>query len=226
MIAMSGEANPLIADLGLELNLGFSEGLPCRLYSGKVNDKEVYVCINGKMLGYDLVGCEAAVLATERAISFVDPDIVISYGTCGAFAKKGASIGDVYLSKPIVMFHDRRVPGDPTGIQSVGNYPSLDTSFIAKALGLKQGKITTGSSLGMSEEDKRIIEEEGGECKDMEAAAVAFVCLLHRMPFFAVKAVTDFVDSPADTFDAFKENFELATRNLLVETKRIIEYFE
>jgi nucleoside phosphorylase len=114
------------------------------------------------------------------------------------------------------MFHDRRVPGDDAwGTQALGNYPVWEgTSALAQKLGFKLGKVTTGSSLDMQPCDEQIIRENHGELKDMEGAAVAFVCSLFHLPILFVKSVTDLCDSGAATFDEFSKNLALASENL------------
>ena len=160
------------------------------------------VVLNGQQHGSDLVGCEAASVATLCAIQQLHPDIVINSGTCGAFKKNGAAIGEVYVANA-VMFHDRRVPGDDAwGTQALGNYPVYaGAAELANSLGYKMGKVTTGSSLDMQPCDLQIIEENHGELKDMEGAAVAFVCSLFQTPILLLKSVTDLCDSGAETFE-------------------------
>jgi 5'-methylthioadenosine nucleosidase len=91
-----------------------------------------------------------------------------------------------------------------------------------RELGFKYGIVTTGNSLDMPEEDEKNIRLLGGEIKDMEAAAVAWVAFLHDIPVFCVKAVTDLVDSGQPTPDEFLKNLRLATNNLCDGCERII----
>ncbi|MBO7379512.1 MAG: hypothetical protein J6U31_07170, partial [Bacteroidales bacterium] len=170
-------------------------------------------------------GCEAACVATMAAIQRLQPDLIINSGTCGAFRKNGAEIGDVYLSNA-VMFHDRRVPGDDAwGTQALGNYPVFDRAAeIAQALGYKMGKVTTGSSLDLQPCDAQIIEENKGELKDMEGAAVAFVCSLYQIPVLLIKSVTDLCDSGAETYEEFSRNLAMASRAVAEANARVIQY--
>jgi nucleoside phosphorylase len=215
IVAMRAEATPFIEHYGVKLLDGFFAPLPCQCYHTQVQGSDLYVVLNGEQHGSDLVGCEAASVATLAAIQKIQPDLVINSGTCGAFRSNGAGIGDVYLGSG-VMFHDRRVPGDDAwGTQALGNYPVWEgTSALAQKLGFKLGKVTTGSSLDMQPCDEQIIRENHGELKDMEGAAVAFVCSLFHLPILFVKSVTDLCDSGAATFDEFSKNLALASENL------------
>lgn len=225
IVAMRAEAGPFVEHYGVKLLEGFFAPLPCICYHGTVGDNELYVVLNGEQHGSDLVGCEAASVATMAAIQKIQPDLVINSGTCGAFARNGAQIGDVFLGSG-VMFHDRRVPGDDAwGTQALGNYPVWEgTSELANRLGLKQGKVTTGSSLDMQPCDEEIIRLNHGELKDMEAAAVAFVCSLYKVPVLLVKSVTDLCDNTADTFETFSRNLAMASERLREANVRIIDY--
>lgn len=225
IVAMVAEAKPFIEHFGVKLQKDFFAPLPCLCYQASLGNLELYVVLNGQQHGSDLVGCEAASVATLCAIQKIDPDLVINSGTCGAFRKNGAEIADVYLGDA-VMFHDRRVPGDDAwGTQALGNYPVYkNVRALAEVLGFKTGKVTTGSSLDMQPCDLQIIEENHGELKDMEGAAVAFVCSLYQKPVLFVKSVTDLCDSGAETFEEFSKNLAKASEALKEANIRIIEY--
>lgn len=224
IVAMRAEAQPFIEHFGVELQEGFFAPLPCICYKGVIGDNELWVTLNGEQHNSDLVGCEAASVAAVAAIQKIQPDLVINSGTCGAFERNGARIGDVYLGNA-VMFHDRRVPGDDAwGTQALGNYPVWEgTEALAERLGLKTGKVTTGSSLDMQPCDEEIIRQNHGELKDMEGAAVAFVCSLFGTPILFVKSVTDLCDNAADTFETFSRNLAMASEELRKANIRVID---
>ena len=107
VVAMVAEAKPFIERYGIKEVEGFFAPLPCLLYEGYVNGAILDVVLNGQQQGSDLVGCEAASVATLSAIQRLHPDIIINSGTCGAFHSNGAEIAEVYIGNG-VMFHDRR----------------------------------------------------------------------------------------------------------------------
>lgn len=225
IVAMVAEAQPFIEHYNVQLQKDFFATLPCLCYKGDVNGHELYIVLNGQQHGSDLVGCEAASVATLSAIQKINPDLIVNSGTCGAFKKEGAAIGDVFLGNA-VMFHDRRVPGDDAwGTQALGNYPVYDKAeALAGELGFKTGKVTTGSSLDMQPCDLKIIEENHGQLKDMEGAAVAFVCSLFKKPILFVKSVTDLCDSGAETFEEFSKNLAKASEALKEANIKIINH--
>ena len=226
ILAMQKEAEPFITHYDVKKIEGAFAPLPCQLYQKQITDEDTLsVVVNGQQHGSSLVGCEAATLTTLKAIELLKPDLVVNSGTCGAFKENGADIGDVYIANA-VMFHDRRVYGDDEwGTQTLGNYPLWKMSDnVASALGLKLGKVTTGSSLDMQPCDLTVIKENDGELKEMEAAAVAFVCSLFHTPCMIVKSVTDLLDTSEETLEVFHKNLAFASEQLCKANVKIIDY--
>ncbi|MDO5571167.1 MAG: hypothetical protein Q4F97_06840 [Bacteroidales bacterium] len=225
LFAMHAEAAPLIEKFNLKKVEDFFAPLPPQLYKGEHNGKEIFVILNGQQNGLDLVGCEPATLSTQLLISKLNPTLLINAGTCGAFKSNGSNIGDVYLSKDEIMFHDRRVGESGEWYKmGVGFYPCLDASQMAKDLGFKLGRCTTGSSLDMANEDLALIKKNNGELKDMEAAAIAWVASLYNTPLICVKSVTDLCDGDRTTEEEFRENLSMAANNLKDACFKILDY--
>jgi len=226
IVAMKAEAAPFIREYGLELSEGVFAPLPAELYQGHAGNLQLSVVLNGRIHGMDLIGCEAASITTQAVIEKLHPDLIINSGTCGGFMSKGASIAKVYIGNE-AMFHDRRVPGDDDwGTQSLGNYKVWEGSAsLADKLGFETGKVTTGSSLDMQPCDLDIITQGGGELKDMEGAAIGFVCSLYDTPVMYVKSVTDMCDGNRTTIDEFRQNLQAASESLRDANRRIVSYF-
>ena len=224
IIAMRAEAQPLTEHFALRHAPDFFAPLPCQLYRGTVGEAEIYVVHNGRQHDRDLIGCEAAAITTMAAIERLRPDIVISSGTCGAWQRYGAEVGRVYLGSG-VMFHDRRVPGDNEwATQGLGNYPVWQgTAALAQRLGMATGKVTTGSSFDMTAEEEAIIDQNGGRLKEMEGAAVGFVCSLFSTPLLLVKAVTNLRDAETDDMETFQTNLRRTSTALMEANAKIVE---
>ncbi|MGQ1891863.1 phosphorylase family protein [Thermophagus sp. OGC60D27] len=226
IVAMEAEARPLIRKLSLVEDEFFGVGLPMRGWTGEYEGISLCLVTNGKdrATTHDLIGTEAATLSTQLALERYRPQMVINAGTAGGFMQKGARIGDVYLSHREVVYHDHRVDIPGWEAHSEGHYPVWDTGQL-QSLHLKYGVVSTGSSLDMPEGDEKRIHRLGGELKEMEAAAVAWVSSLHAVPFFCVKAVTDLVDSGKPTHEEFLQNLKLATDHLSEACLEIIQFF-
>lgn len=72
------------------------------------------------------VGTVAAAVNTHIGISRVCPDLLINAGTAGGFRRKGAEIGDVFITTNI-RHHDRRIPIPGFEEFSRGHYSSTTT---------------------------------------------------------------------------------------------------
>ena len=77
---------------------------------------------------------------------------------------------------------------------------------LAAAAGIKTGVVTTSDSLDNTGRDMELMLSEGAVVKEMEAAAVAWVCKQINIPFVALKGVTDLVDGGAATREEFDSN--------------------
>jgi len=228
IIAMQAEAQPLIDEFHLQEREGFFSPLPCRIWEGEVinsdSSKKLIVVLPGRQHDRDLIGCEPAAMTTTLAIERLHPDIIINSGTCGAWQRHGMKVGEVYLGSG-AMFHDRHVPGDNAwDTQGLGNYTTWEgTEDLASSLGIKTAKVTTGSSFDMTQEEEQVIERNGGRLKEMEGAAVAFICSLYHVPVVLVKAVTNLRDSGNDDdMESFHQNLIKASKALLAINKEII----
>ena len=224
--AMADEAAPLLDTLGLAPapTPAVAEGLPFRHYAGEFRGKRLVATVAGKdpRLGVDNIGLEPAALAAFVAVRAHVPSVVVSAGTCGSFAALGAAVGDVYLSGGPFRFHDHRIPLGAFAEYGRGDFPGRDVATLAAGLGLKTGIVSSGSSLDYTERDLEVFRANGATLKEMEAAAIAWVCSWTRTPFFAVKSVTNLLDETPDSAAAFVENFRIAVASLTRELPRVI----
>ena len=224
-MAMEAEARPILDTLGAVETDG-SPPLPARFFTARVEDCDVVVAVNGKDArhGVDSIGTEAAALTTLEVVRRFAPDVLISAGTAGGWQSRGARIGDVYVSRDRFVHHDRRIAIPVFNSYGVGSYPAINASALADALGLKQGLVTTSNSLDENDDDRRMIATNGGDVKEMEAAAVACVADMAGVPMMAVKAITDLVDHHTATAEQFAANLAMASGRLAHELVRVLEF--
>uniref|UniRef100_A0A6S9GE08 Nucleoside phosphorylase domain-containing protein n=1 Tax=Heterosigma akashiwo TaxID=2829 RepID=A0A6S9GE08_HETAK len=226
IIAMQAEAQPLIDCLGLtEQSSVFSGPLPAKCFSGLVDGCNVDVVVNGQdpKFGNDSVGTVCAALTTYEGLKTLSPDLLINAGTAGGFRRKGAEIGDIFLSTECKN-HDRRIAIPSFTEWATGAYECVSTANMQKELGFKCGIVTTGNSLDHEPKDDELMLENDASVKDMEAAAIASTAALFETPFFAVKSVTDIVDGNVPTHEEFLENLSAAARSLQEAIPRIISF--
>lgn len=218
VMAMRAEARPVVDALGAHrVPLPEAAGpLPHEWYRATRGSLQVTVAVNGvdRRFGVDKIGTQPAALNAYVTCVHERPDLLISAGTAGGWARHGTRIGDVFVSDGHFLFHDRRIDLPGFADYGVGRYPAVDARALAAAIGAKTGLVTTSDSLDESDDDRRMIEAHGGHVKEMEAAAVAWVAELLGVPVLALKAITDLVDSPVATVEQFDANLATASARL------------
>lgn len=224
IFAMEAEALPFIKKLNFSpvqdntlapvkvFQSDFFEGATC------------YLFVNGQCRkhGVDRVGTQSSAITAWEVIKSYAPNLIINAGTAGGFKSQGAEIADVYLSDDFIYYHDRRIPLPQFDQYGEGAFPSISTRELAADLNLKQGVISSGNSLDMTDEDLKRIQSKFATIKEMEAAAIAEVAHEKAVPFLAVKSITDLIDSAASTPDEFLKNFEEANQTLSTQLEAII----
>ena len=217
---MMAEARPLCEALGAQ-EIDGDEILPTRFFEARGSDVTTVIAVNGvdSRFKVDSIGKETAALTTLTLLKRFTPDLVISAGTAGGWSRHGTEIGDVFLSEGALVHHDRRIDIAGFDAYGLGSYPVMEVTALVQELGqqlprIRTGIVTSSNSLDESESDARMIQLSGAKVKEMEAAAVGYVCQLADVPVMAIKAITDLVDAHAATADQFTANLELASVRL------------
>jgi 5'-methylthioadenosine nucleosidase len=231
-IAMEAEAKPFVEHLGLKVVDGFfPKNTPFIAYSGSHGDNsQVTVITNGVdsiyNTGVDNVSTVPSALAVYLALQKLpETKVLINAGTCGGFRRKGAEIGDVFLTTAVT-YHDRRIPIPPFVPYGIGK---LETKLpyvaeLATKYSYKTGICTTGNSLDKTGEDDIHMLANDASVKDMEAAAVAWSCAMWDKPFLGIKVVTDIVDGDVPTQDEFVKNLNEASSRLQAALPKVLDY--
>ncbi|HJM28245.1 MAG: hypothetical protein QF596_09990 [Acidimicrobiales bacterium] len=212
VMAMEAEAAPVRSRLGMEgPGSEIVNGLSSRIWT---NDN-IYLVTNGNNQRFevDSIGTLPAAFTTFSAIKAVQPGIVISAGTCGGFIQRGGFIGEPILANRCV-FHDRRIPLAGFDAYSFGDFPVAKMDLIAQNLGFRLGTVSTGDALDAQSCDLERMDSVEALAKDMEAAAVGWVCEKLDTPFTALKVTTDLVDGDKPTETEFEENLQYASERL------------
>ncbi len=230
---MEAEAAPFIEHLSLKPNDSFfNSKLPFKAFQGTHESCNLTVITNGKddvyTTGVDNVGTTPAALATYLTLEKLDTDetpvdLVINAGTCGGFSRKGAEIGDVFLTTAVAN-HDRRIQIPGFTEYGIGKIDSTGVGNLAQTINAKLGLCTTGNSLDAHDQDHHHMSENDASVKDMEAAAIAWSCELHKTPHFGVKVVTDIVDGDKPTQEEFLANLGTAAKSLQEALPKVVEF--
>lgn len=227
---MEQEAKPFVEHLGLsQVEDFFPSHTPFLAFQGSnsTSSCQVTVITFGKDqiygTGVDNVGTVPSSLATYLALQKMSFDMVINAGTCGGFQRKGLEIGNVVLTTGVA-HHDRRIPIPGFDTFGIGKMDTLDPSTMAQALGFKTGLCTTGNSLDKVDKDDELMLANDASVKDMEAAAIAWVCRMCQVPYLGVKVVTDIVDGGIPTQEEFLANLASAAQSLQAALPQVLDY--
>jgi nucleoside phosphorylase len=228
IFAMEAEARPLIDELKLEHDPSFGDSrLPFQYFRGQLDGRiELLLSLSGKhdVHQVDNIGTEPAILNAYVTFSRFQPDLCINAGTAGGFRSRGCEIGDVFLIDRPCKFHDHRIPIPGFDSYGIGSYPVFAPAGMAEALGLKEGGVSTGNALDFTDVCLKIIEQNEGYVKEMEAAAIAWVASMLKVPFLALKSVTDIVDGEHPTQEEFLRNLDAASRRIREKTLEVLKY--
>ncbi|MCL2573520.1 MAG: 5'-methylthioadenosine/adenosylhomocysteine nucleosidase [Defluviitaleaceae bacterium] len=180
-------------------------------YTGEIADKKAVVarCGVGKV--------NAAMCAQAMIVSF-PVTAIINLGAAGAIDNT-LNIGDVVVATDLV-HHDVNagsfgyLPGQVPGMDALpfpaderiakSALSAYSATFAGEAK-VHHGRIATGDQFIEDADVKQHISEEfAALCVEMEGAAIAQVCYLNRIPFAAIRAISDKADGSAQAnFDEF-----------------------
>jgi adenosylhomocysteine nucleosidase len=174
----------------------------------------------GQMLGNTVIvvksgiGKVNAAICTQVLIDMYGVDYVINTGVAGAISSN-LNIGDIVISKDLV-HHDF------DSLDGAGVISRMDESFfkgddalislakLACQSTLKENaffveRIATGDIFVQSKELKeKIFNQFKAFCTEMEGAAIAQTCYLNKIPFVAIRSISDKSDETAQvSFEKF-----------------------
>jgi nucleoside phosphorylase len=218
VMAMREEAAPIIQRLGLQsFQSERFRDLQFQFFRGSVHETfDVTLVLPGldPRFKMDAIGTEPAAVCAFAVINEFKPDLLLNAGTCGSFAAEGASIGKVYFSKSAFYFHDHRIPLDGWREFGQGAYPSLDVTSLASYLGVETANVSSGNALDYTSAELETMKANGAILKEMEAGGIAWVSFITKTPFFAIKSVTNLIDTHPDSPTEFEKNFGVAVASL------------
>jgi adenosylhomocysteine nucleosidase len=125
-------------------------------------------------------GYENAALAAQQAIEAYSPKMVISVGFAGALVPE-MKVGDIFIPRHIIS-------------------ESNGSDFTAPR---GQGVLVTAETVAGEEHKRALFTRFQAQAVDMEAAAVAAVAAAQHCEFFALKVISDTLNSGVDFVTAF-----------------------
>ena len=204
--AMESETDGIRAELS-DIKEKRAAGLT--FYQGSYHDRECVVVKAG-------IGKVNAAMCTQALIDNYPVTAIINTGVGGALSP-ALHIGDIVLSTAAIE-HDMDAggldyaPGVIPDMEIREGFDGLKFSASEALLALAQeatakhlpdthvmkGLILSGDVFISSREQKeRLISVFGGDCCEMEGAAIAHVCFQNSIPFLIIRAISDGADDQA-----------------------------
>lgn len=214
------EINPFIECLS---NVKVETFARLRFHEGLYNNIEVVALYCGV--------CKVnAAIATQVLVDQFNVTHIIVIGVAGAIDRQ-LQIGDTVISTEVA-YHDVE-----DGILTE-YHPWMDSIYFkadAQLIKISEkavknhlfkqrilfGKMVTGEAFISDRGREAIITKYNPLCVDMESASIAHVCYANRIPFIAIRSITDTEDEPGQ--EVFEENVVSASINSIEVVKKILE---
>lgn len=163
---------------------------------GQINKKNIVLVKCG-------VGKVNAARTTQILIDNFDLEYIINVGTAGSLNDE-LEIGSIVIGEKLVQ-HDFDITGfghEKGYISGIGKYVKCDKELIDNSkmvikkinsdFNMILGTIATGDIFctDINMKDK-IRNKFNAECVEMEGAAIAQVCMLDKIPFIVIRAISD-----------------------------------
>lgn len=175
-----------------------------RFYLGRIGNRDIALVQSG-------MGKVNAAICAHTLIREFNAKEVINTGVAGSL-NNILNIGDIVISADAVQ-HDFDV--SPIGFAK-GEIPytglfafPADEGLRAKAkkaaeslhedIQILEGRICSGDQfIASKDQKKRITEQFGGYCAEMEGAAIAQACYINSIPYVIIRAISDKADESSE----------------------------
>lgn len=198
----------------------------CQFIKGQLDGKDVILLKSG-------IGKVNAAVSTSLLLSKYTPAKVINIGSAGGYAQN-LSVGDVVISDD-VCHHDVDATAFGYAIGQVPGMPAVykaDIELIAQVqqainaldtVKAQVGLIGTGDSFM---QDPVRVEKVRSQfpnllAVDMEAAAIAQVCMKFDVPFVVVRALSDIAGQ--ESSQSFEEFLDVAAKNSSIMVREMLK---
>lgn len=183
--------------------------------------EQTIVCVGG-------IGKVNAALASALLILKYSPDVIVNAGVAGSFEplpESTAIAADSFVQHDV----DTSAIGDEPGFVSTVNtkiFPASYTELAKRAaaeagLDCRVGRIATGDCFVTDSPAARLIQKRFAPLAcDMEAGAIAQVCLRTGTPFAALKTLSDCVFSDTQAAD-----YEFSVEKAMKGLNRAVKIF-
>lgn len=216
--AMQLEIESLLADMTIRQSLTIAD---MKFYVGTLMEEPVVIVRSG--VGKVNAAMCAQILCTAFHVSHI-----VNTGVAGAL-NPNLHIGDILVSTD-ALEHDMNVSA--LGYEP-GIVPQMDASIWEADLDMVNaataaaeealpdatvltGRVLSGDQFIASASDKERLARFGGDCAEMEGAAIAHAAYLNHIPFVVIRAISDQADGSAcEDYPSFERKAALRSAKLV-----------
>jgi len=196
-----------------------SEKAMLKFYSGKIENCPVVTLFSGV--------CKTnAAIATQVLIDTYKCDAIINAGTAGGMAKK-IDVFDTVISTESAYrdVHEDILTGFHPWMKTIYFMADTDLIELAHRTLAKNtfpgkiyfGRMITGETFIEEEYRDEIIQKFSPLSVDMETASIAHVCYVNKIPYIAIRTITDTAEKAgADAFDMNCDKAAQISANIVV----------
>ncbi len=183
-----------------------------KVYRTKISGHTVISAVCG-------IGKVNSAMTTQKLIDKFSPDFVINCGIAGGLDKSLSVLDTVIVeSAQYHDFHPLSLLEEDTRLGT--SLFKCDEGLVSLALEVCErlkgegrignyikGKVVSGDCFVESDElSRRLRDELGASCVEMEGASIAQVCLVNKIPFLVIRSISDFADNSAEmSYDTFAD---------------------
>ncbi len=160
----------------------------------KIADKPAYSCkLSGKpcIIAISGIGKVSSALTAQLLIDKYNPEFIINFGTCGGM-NNSVEILKYYAIEKCCQYDFDLSTLDNVPVGYIQEYNTVFFNAYTKTLNfLPKTNIASADKFTSKESDVKIINDMGCSACDMEAGAIAQVCTSNKVPFIAIKGISD-----------------------------------
>lgn len=193
-------------------NFGRKKGKTHTFFHGILANCELFAVVSG-------VGKVNTALCTADLIETCAPDYILNIGISGGL-NSSLNIGEYVVGEEIV-YHDVWC-GKPNVYGQIQDFPAVyhsNPAMVAKLFNYKKGLICCGDKfITQTDELKQITTHfPTALAVDMESAAIAQTCHIHKTPLLCLRQISDIPGHPFSTeqYDTFWQTSAKQTIDLL-----------
>ena len=205
LCAMDKELKRFVEDYGAVI-----ENEKEKIYKTKIAQNTVVCAVCG-------IGKVNSAMTAQKLIERYSPDAVINCGVAGGLDPRLNVLDTVIVeSAQYHDFHPLSLLEEDENLKTSLFYcdevlvqlaQNVCTRLLAqgKIKNYILGKVVSGDCFVESDEQSRRLREElGGSCVEMEGASIAQVCLLNKVKFLIIRSISDFANNDAEmSYDSF-----------------------